>query len=198
MAKPSDRDDAPALSANDPEAFPRSKSQAPKPDPSGSGYRGAAGPPTDGPASEVGEARGANPNPELDDPSSGPEPPNPLASPDHARLFAALAIGLLILVAAAMFLRSNPAGSPAAHGEPVRYRLNVNAARAASLELLAGIGPTYAERIVRHRQQHGPFRTLKDLRKIRGIGPKRSEQIAPHIRFGPMKGARQDADTAEF
>jgi competence protein ComEA len=59
--------------------------------------------------------------------------------------------------------------------------INVNTAPADSLELLPGIGPTYAERIVEHRVAHGDFDDLNDLEQVKGIGPKTLEKIANFI-----------------
>jgi competence protein ComEA len=49
--------------------------------------------------------------------------------------------------------------------------VDVNRAGAAELEALPGIGPVLAERIVAHRQEHGPFVSVDDLQGVRGIGP---------------------------
>lgn len=57
-------------------------------------------------------------------------------------------------------------------------RIDVNAANEAELTLLPGIGPALAARIVTDREQHGPFATLDDLQRVRGIGPVTVEQIA--------------------
>lgn len=56
-------------------------------------------------------------------------------------------------------------------------RVNLNAASAADLQELPGIGPALAERIVAHRTEHGPFRTVEDLKKVAGIGPKTFERL---------------------
>ncbi len=56
-------------------------------------------------------------------------------------------------------------------------RVNLNAATATELQALPGIGPSLAERIVAHREQRGPFRTVKDLLKVSGIGPKKFEGL---------------------
>ncbi len=61
--------------------------------------------------------------------------------------------------------------------------LNVNAATRAELELLPGIGPALAGRIIDHRTTHGPFRSMDDLDKVRGIGPKLMERLRPLVRF---------------
>jgi competence protein ComEA len=42
-------------------------------------------------------------------------------------------------------------------------KVNINAASAAQLEALPGIGDTYAQRIVEHRTKNGPFQKTTDL-----------------------------------
>jgi competence protein ComEA len=49
--------------------------------------------------------------------------------------------------------------------------VNVNSATADQLDVLPGVGPTTAEAIVAHREQHGPFQTVEQLADVRGIGP---------------------------
>lgn len=60
--------------------------------------------------------------------------------------------------------------------------LDLNAADTETLQGLPGIGPTLAERIVAHREAHGPFQTAEDLLRVPGIGPKRWERIRHAIR----------------
>ncbi|MCF8530783.1 MAG: helix-hairpin-helix domain-containing protein, partial [Candidatus Nanopelagicales bacterium] len=43
-------------------------------------------------------------------------------------------------------------------------------ASASDLEELPGVGPVLAERIVAHRNTHGPFRSVDDLGDVPGIG----------------------------
>lgn len=59
-------------------------------------------------------------------------------------------------------------------------RLDVNSARHYELITLPGVGPVTADAIIRHRKEHGPFRTLSDLTRVNGIGPKTVENIRPH------------------
>lgn len=49
-------------------------------------------------------------------------------------------------------------------------RIAINQADAAALELLPGVGPVIAARIVAHRQANGPFQTVEDLLDVPGIG----------------------------
>lgn len=52
-------------------------------------------------------------------------------------------------------------------------RIDLNRATAAELTALPGIGPVLAERIVSHREEHGGFRSVEDLRAVSGIGEAR-------------------------
>ncbi|MBI4126759.1 MAG: helix-hairpin-helix domain-containing protein [Deltaproteobacteria bacterium] len=60
-------------------------------------------------------------------------------------------------------------------------RLNVNTTTAEALELLPGIGPSLAARIVADRSQHGSFSDLNALDRVPGIGPKTIEKLAPYL-----------------
>jgi competence protein ComEA len=64
-------------------------------------------------------------------------------------------------------------------------RMDINDAEAPELELLPGIGPVLAERIVEYRQQHGAFRSIEALDAVPGIGPITIERLRPHIRIVP-------------
>ena len=59
----------------------------------------------------------------------------------------------------------------------------INRAGAAELQRLPGVGPVLAGRILAHRDAHGAFRNLADLRAVRGIGPRTCERLAPLVRF---------------
>jgi competence protein ComEA len=57
--------------------------------------------------------------------------------------------------------------------------LNLNTATASELELLPGIGPTKAERVLDFRTKHGPFKRVFDLRRVKGFGKKTVDRLAP-------------------
>lgn len=61
----------------------------------------------------------------------------------------------------------------------VQPMLDVNAASADALRLLPRVGATIAERIIDEREQNGPFATVDDLQRVRGIGPRTVERIRP-------------------
>ncbi|XWN36551.1 MAG: phospholipase D-like domain-containing protein [Balneola sp.] len=63
----------------------------------------------------------------------------------------------------------------------VVYPININTADQATLQLLPGIGKTYASRIIEYRTNYNGFSSIEDLLKIKGIGAKRLARIRPLI-----------------
>ncbi len=59
----------------------------------------------------------------------------------------------------------------------VGKKLDVNSASEAELDSLPGIGPVLAARIIAAR----PFASADDLRRVKGIGAKKYENIRPHF-----------------
>ncbi|MBN1826265.1 MAG: helix-hairpin-helix domain-containing protein [Candidatus Eisenbacteria bacterium] len=55
--------------------------------------------------------------------------------------------------------------------------IELNRCDAAELERLPGIGPVRANRIVEWRERHGPFRSVRDLLRVPGLGPKTLARI---------------------
>lgn len=75
-----------------------------------------------------------------------------------------------------------PPESAATRPAPGPLIININTAGAAELELLPGIGPALAKRIIDHRAKHGRFRRIDDLDAVSGIGPKTMERLRPLIK----------------
>lgn len=65
--------------------------------------------------------------------------------------------------------------------------IDPNSASPARMTLLPRIGPVLALRIVEERESNGPFRSASDLARVRGIGPKTVERIAPMLRIVPTQ-----------
>ncbi|MBO6535359.1 MAG: helix-hairpin-helix domain-containing protein [Balneolaceae bacterium] len=63
----------------------------------------------------------------------------------------------------------------------VVYPININTADRATLQLLPGIGETYAKRIIEYREQNGGFDTVEELLNIKGIGERRLERLRPVV-----------------
>ncbi|GAG64460.1 unnamed protein product [marine sediment metagenome] len=55
--------------------------------------------------------------------------------------------------------------------------ININTAGLTELELLPGIGPSTAQKIIDYRQENGPFSTIDEVQNVSGIGPVKYEQI---------------------
>lgn len=68
---------------------------------------------------------------------------------------------------------STAAGKAATVTEPV----DLNTADEATLQSLKGIGAVQAKAIAAYRQQHGPFKSVDDLKKVYGIGDKLLAQL---------------------
>jgi len=70
-------------------------------------------------------------------------------------------------------LLTAPAALPLSGGP----RVNINTAGEAELDVLPGIGPALAKRIIEYRQTHGPFQTIEQITEVPGIGDAILEQI---------------------
>lgn len=55
--------------------------------------------------------------------------------------------------------------------------VNINTADAERLSTLKGIGPVLAQRIIEYREQHGSFKTIEEIKNVRGIGDKRFAEL---------------------
>ncbi len=67
------------------------------------------------------------------------------------------------------------------HRGSIRLRINLNTATAAELDLLPRIGPALAGRIIEDRQRNGPYRSIDDLDRVPGIGPKTIAKLVPFV-----------------
>lgn len=95
------------------------------------------------------------------------------------------AVVLLLLAAtagfgAAVMLPRVPRGVPAPMHAKANVKIDLNIASAAELEALPRIGPSLARRIVEDRQTHGPFRSVDELDRVKGIGPRTMELLRPY------------------
>lgn len=60
--------------------------------------------------------------------------------------------------------------------------VNINAANAAQLTQLPGVGPAIAQKIIDYRTTNGSFTSVDDLTKVPGIGAAKLAQIKSHAR----------------
>jgi comEA protein len=68
-------------------------------------------------------------------------------------------------------------------------RLDLNRASAGELMALPGIGEVRALAIVTWRDENGPFSSVDDLERVRGIGPATVERLRPYVTAGGAAGA---------
>jgi competence protein ComEA len=71
-------------------------------------------------------------------------------------------------------------------------KLDLNRATVEDLESLPGIGSVLASRIMEFRQSIGSFRSVEDLRDVKGIGKKKFEKIRSVVQVTAPKPPVQD------
>jgi competence protein ComEA len=72
--------------------------------------------------------------------------------------------------------------SVAARREPQSpEKIDINTAAVDQLKSLPHIGIKTAQAIIAYRAQHGPFKRVDDLTKVRGIGGKTFEELKKNI-----------------
>lgn len=59
--------------------------------------------------------------------------------------------------------------------------VNINTATPQELASLNGIGPAKAQAIVEYREKNGPFKSVNDLAKVKGLGAKTVEKLGKEI-----------------
>ena len=59
--------------------------------------------------------------------------------------------------------------------------INVNTAKKDELIILQNIGPVTAERIIRFREDFGVFKSIDDLTRVKGIGPKTLDKLRKYV-----------------
>jgi competence protein ComEA len=92
-------------------------------------------------------------------------------------------VATLVLLSALIVVSSGLASAaPAAEQQGLgSSQVNLNTAGTEQLTTIPGIGESMAQRIVEWRDEHGPFRRVEDLMKVKGIGEKSLEKLRPHV-----------------
>jgi competence protein ComEA len=91
-------------------------------------------------------------------------------------VFLAVLIGLLVFRGYGTLFGARPA-------EPAQPDLvDLNTAEQSEIAQVPGVGPKVAEAIVEHRRRHGPFKSVDELKSVRGVGPATFEKIRNHFR----------------
>ena len=69
--------------------------------------------------------------------------------------------------------------------------VNLNTASLAELQVLPGIGPKTAARIIDYRQKKGPFKKIEELMNVQGIGEKSFLKLKPQLTVAASAGVPQ-------
>ena len=72
-------------------------------------------------------------------------------------------------------------------------KLNLNTASASQLQKLEGIGKKTAAAIVAYREEHGKFKSIKELKHVKGIGKKRLAKIKDKLKVSKSKHEKKDS-----
>jgi len=91
--------------------------------------------------------------------------------------------GTIFALLALLWIAGLNAHAIAAEKASAEPKINVNTASEAELTKLPGIGPAKAKAIVEHRQQ-SPFKTVDDLKDVRGIGEATVESLRDQVTVG--------------
>ncbi len=107
------------------------------------------------------------------------------------RLLSNHALQFALAAVAGLFILAATTDSSAADGQ-----ININTASVSELNTLKGIGPAKAKAIIAYRDANGPFATVDDLTKVKGIGKKTLEKIRANITVGGTAAAPAQAPAA--
>jgi competence protein ComEA len=102
----------------------------------------------------------------------------PEADPASVNLAALLTDGAQVAVGVPGGVAGVGADAEGGSSSGLPGRVDLNAASAAELDALPGIGPVLAQRIVEHRTRNGPFESVAQLDDVPGIGPAIAAELA--------------------
>ena len=66
-------------------------------------------------------------------------------------------------------------------GKTANGQINLNTASEKELQELPGIGPAMSARIIEYRETNGPFQSIEDVKKVRGIGNAKFEKMKDKV-----------------
>jgi competence protein ComEA len=79
-----------------------------------------------------------------------------------------------------LVVEPNAEESPAEDDTAI-VKIDINAASKQDLMSLPGIGDVMSDRIIAYRTDVGPFRSIDELKKVKGISKRKLEQLVPFI-----------------
>jgi competence protein ComEA len=102
------------------------------------------------------------------------------------RRFLAVSGGIILLLMGVYLVQSRrhqPDGLQVVHTpeNELALRLDINTATWVEWMQMEGIGEALARNIVADRETHGPFRSVDDVSRVRGIGDAKMVKIRPYL-----------------
>ena len=73
--------------------------------------------------------------------------------------------------------------------------VNINTATPGELDGVKGIGPSKAQAIVDYRTKNGPFKSVDDLKNVKGFGEKSLEKLRPELTVASAGATDKSAST---
>lgn len=77
--------------------------------------------------------------------------------------------------------RQDRGASTTRKGHAPTRPISLNKASKNELLELPGVGPAMADRIIADRREHGPFKHVEDLKRVKGIGSKKFEKLRKYL-----------------
>ncbi len=100
----------------------------------------------------------------------------------EASVYEAPAFGVHRQSRSAARSRGEDAGKLARRLKP--KKININDAGVDELVKLPGVGRATAARIIEYRRKNGPFKSVEELVRVKGIGPKKLSKIRALVTVG--------------
>lgn len=95
---------------------------------------------------------------------------------------AVLALAAAICLAFSSWGGRNSDGEAPNRQKGVAWQVDINSATELELQVLKGVGPKLAARIIAERTTKGPFQSVDDLQRVHGFGPRTIEKNRDRLR----------------
>jgi len=89
----------------------------------------------------------------------------------------------IVVGAPPVVVSSSKGGGSTKRGKSSTAIVNINTATASGLEVLAGVGPVMAGKIIAYRNAHGKFTSIDGIAKVPGFGKAKFEIVKSQLRI---------------